>query len=57
MNGQDPELEPPGWSELGYGLYQGAIFAIAILLGTMFLLLSVWGGLELYQILFKYNLQ
>jgi hypothetical protein len=27
MNGQDPEVEPPRWSELGYGLYHWAIFA------------------------------
>lgn len=56
MNGQDPEVEPPGWNELGYGLYQWTIFVTAVLLGSLFLLLCIWAGLELHQFLFKYRL-
>ena len=44
MNGQYPEVEPPGWNELGYGIYQGALFAIAIALIMMLVLLPLLSG-------------
>ena len=44
MNGQDHEVEPPGWNELGYGIYQGALFAIAIALIMMLVLLPLLSG-------------
>lgn len=35
---------PPGWNELGYGIYQGALFAIAIALIMMLVLLPLLYG-------------
>lgn len=57
MNGQDPDVEPPGWNELGYGLYQWTIFFVLIALGGLLFDLSIILSLELHQFLFKYRLQ
>ncbi len=56
MNGQDPEVEPPRWSELGYGLYQWAIFFLMIAVGGLLFLLSIVASFKLHQIIFNYTL-
>lgn len=52
MNGQDPDVEPPNWNELGYGLYHGAIFAIAIAMILLMALIPLLTGAAIRHFFF-----